>query len=331
MKKISHLIIIVFALISFPGCLFIYSNFDFFAPIEPLEEQVISGSGRNRILMIDLTGEIIDQDTSSLLGFTTEESMISLLREQLKMAEDNKNIKAVLLRINSPGGSVTASDILYQQLHTFRQESKIPIYAMMMDVAASGGYYVSMAADKIYAHPTTITGSIGVIMFNLSLEGLMKKVGVKSKIVKSGKNKDIGSFLKDFSPEEKKILQDIIDDLYNRFVEVIETGRPELTKAQILNAADGRVYTAKQAKELGLIDGISYLPDLIDQIKSDLNLEKAKVVFFKRPHQQASNIYSKIQNPHPPQLTLFDPALTRPLTRSQTLPGFYYLWEPSAL
>lgn len=326
-----RMFIILIVLFSTPGCLFIYSNFDLFTDIEPLEEKTISGSGKNRILMIDLTGELIDMDKTSLLGFSVEESIVSLLREQLKMAEDDKNLKAILIRINSPGGSVTASDILYNQLNTFREESEIPMYAMMMDVAASGGYYVSMAADKVYAHPTSITGSIGVIMFNLSLEGLMKKIGVASKVVKSSKNKDVGSFLKDFTPEEKKILQAIIDDLYNRFIAVVISGRPELTEKEIRKAADGRVYTASQAKELGLIDGIMYLPDLITKIKDDLNLEKVRVVFYKRPYEHATNIYSKVKNPIPPPLTLLDPAITKPLTRSQVLPGFYYLWDPSAM
>ena len=310
------------------GCVLIYSNFDFFSELGPLEETTLMGKGKDRILLMDISGEISNQEMTSMLGFSADESMVSLIHEQLNAAEKNKHIKAVIVRINSPGGTVTASDIIYNQIKTFRESSQIPIYAMMMDVAASGGYYIAMSADKVFANPTTVTGSIGVIMLNISIQGLMKKIGVKSKVIKSGKNKDIGSPFKDLTPEERKILQSIIDGLYSTFVEVVEKGRPKLSKKQVLKAADGRIYTAQQAEKLGLIDGVGYLPEIINKIKMDLKLRDARVVTYHRPHHQVSNIYSKLQAPTPKGISLIDPELLKPLTRTKTLPGFYYLWDP---
>jgi len=311
------------------SCVFIYSNFDFFSERQPVEEAKLSGEGSDRILMIDISGEINNAETASFLG-VNREGMVTSLREQLEAARDNKHIKAVLLRINSPGGGVTASDLIYEELKSFHEETKIPIYSAMMDLAASGGYYIAMASQKIYAHPTTVTGSIGVIMFNVSIEGLMKKIGVKSKVIKSGNNKDMGSPFKDLTPEEQKLLQDIIDNLYGRFVDVVASGRPKLGREKILTLADGRVYTADQAKAEGLVDEIAYLPQVIEHIKSDLKLTKATVMVYKNPDRYMSNIYSNFNAPLPKGLSLVSPELEKTVTQGIRVSGFYYLWEPGS-
>lgn len=325
---------VIWALAAFvlQSCVVVYAPFNLWPEVKPLEEVTLEGSGSPRIAMIDINGEIMNEMEQGLFGMSLKESQVSLLHDQLKMISENKNVRAILLRVNSPGGSVTASDLLYRQLKSFREKSQIPMYVMMMDVAASGGYYISMAADQIYATPTTVTGSIGVIMLNLSFEGLMKKIGVASKVVKSGENKDIGSPFKDFTPEERKILQSVIDDLYTRFVDVVASGRPKLQRETIKKLADGRVYTAEQAKNNGLIDGITYLPELIEQIKHDQKLEKARVITYRHGHESAaSNIYSQVPKRVMPQLNLVDPHITERLSKHLGGAGFYYLWDPGHL
>ena len=135
------------------------------------------------------------------------------VREELEKAAQDRKLKAVVLKINSPGGTVTASDILYHELDDFRRRTKLPMVAVMMDVAASGGYYIALAADTIVAHPTSVTGSIGVIMVTVNADGLLQKIGVTAAAIKSGPYKDMGSPLRALTPEERAIFQSVIDDL----------------------------------------------------------------------------------------------------------------------
>ena len=144
-----------------------------------------------------------------------------------------------------------------------------------------------------------------------SVEGLMQKIGVQSEVVKSGENKDMGSPFKEFSPEERRLLQDIIDDLYLRFVDVVVEGRGALTRERILELADGRVYTAGQALEAGLIDEVAYLPDVIERVREELSLDDARLVVFHRSGRSVSNIYSRVDAPVAADPSLIDPELTR--------------------
>ena len=169
-----------------------------------------------------------------------------------------------MLRINSPGGGVTASDIMYRDLVHFREETHKPVVACMMDVAASGGYYLAMGCDRIYAHPSTVTGSIGVIMSLYNATGLMKIVGVTSDPIKSGPNKDIGNPGRPMTPEERAILQGMVTGFYDQFVDVVaRAARTSLTPEKVRELADGRVYSGAEAKKLGLIDEVGYLDDAL--------------------------------------------------------------------
>ncbi|KAF0126789.1 MAG: protease IV [Elusimicrobia bacterium] len=165
-----------------------------------------------------------------------------------------KEVKAILLDINSPGGTVSAVQEINAAILRARNEHKKPVVAVLGDVAASGGYYIAAACDKVVAHPGTITGSIGVIFSGANVEGLMKKIGYRPEVIKSGKFKDIGSMGREMTPEERRLLQAMIDDSYDQFVEVVSTGRnipPEKLRAEI---ADGRIYTGRQALEVRLVD-----------------------------------------------------------------------------
>jgi len=178
------------------------------------------------------------------------------ITEQLGDFGRDDSIVAVVLRIDSPGGGVAASQEIYDAVIELKKKKKV--VASMGSVAASGGLLIACAADKIVANAGTITGSISAIMQFANFEELLKKIGLKSSVVKSGKYKDIGSPLRDMTPEERKIIQDLIDDIYNQFVDVIVRDR-NIPRKQVVAIADGRVFTGRQAKEYGLVD---YLGDM---------------------------------------------------------------------
>src|SRR5262245_12684083 len=189
--------------------------------IRPLEEQTVAGRGDAKILLMDFSGLISDDLGSEGFSVGAPTPRVPLLvrvREELEKAAQDRKLKAVVVKINSPGGTVTASDIIYQELSEFRRRTGLPMVAVLMDVAASGGYYLALAADTIVAHPTSVTGSIGVIMITVNADGLLQKIGVTAAAIKSGPYKDMGSPLRTLTPEERAIFQSIIDDLYGQFV-----------------------------------------------------------------------------------------------------------------
>lgn len=322
--KINRLFLLgisVLVLTLFSNCAYI--NLPLIDSAMPLDEQILEGEGKKKILLLDISGTISDKQSDGL-GFSDKLSLVTTIKESLKKAEDDKRIAGIILRINSPGGTVTGSDIIYHELIAYKAKTNTPIYACMMDVAASGGYYIAIAADKIYAHPTTITGSIGVIAMKLDLQGLLQKIGVKNETIKSGDKKDIMSFLRPSTPEETAILQEIINSLYHKFVDAIYLQRKDkLTRQQILALADGRIYSAQQALNNKLIDQIGYLDDAIQAMKSDLNLKDAKVISYYRPGAYKNNIYSETPPLQPSVISINGAGL-------EAFEGlhFMYLWNP---
>jgi|CXWL01.1.fsa_nt_gi protease-4 len=182
---------------------------------------------------------------------------------RIEQLADTKGVKAIVLDINSPGGSVGAVQEIYTRILRVKKEKNIPFIALFGDVAASGGYYIAAACDKIVAHPGTLTGSIGVIFAVSNLEGLFSKIGYKTDPIKSGKHKDIGSPARPMTPEERQILQSLIDDAYGQFVQAVADGR-KMTVDQVKPLADGRIYSGRQALELKLVD---QLGDSVDAAK----------------------------------------------------------------
>jgi protease-4 len=194
-----------------------------------------------------------------------------------------------------------------------------------MDVGASGGYYVAVAADKIVAHPTAVTGSLGVIMMTVNARGLLEKIGVETTAVTSGPRKDMGSPLRPMTEEERAIFQGVIDFFYKRFLTVIQEGRPNLRPEEIRKLADGRIYTGEQAKDVGLVDSIGYLEDAIDLAKRQAGLSEARVVMYRKPGEYKQNIYSKFMGAGIlGGLAQFD---LMSFARAGS-PQFMYLWMP---
>src|SRR5213595_2869165 len=180
--------------------------------------------------------------------------------EELRHYRDNPSVKAIVLRIDSPGGAVVPSQEIFAEVRKTRAEGKIKVVTSMGNVAASGGYYIAAATDRIVANPGTLTGSIGVIMELANVKGLLKKIGVENVVVKSGRHKDIGSPFRKMSDEDRRILQSVMDDVHTQFIEAVAEGR-SLDVSDVQPLADGRIFTGRQAKEIKLVDELGDLDD----------------------------------------------------------------------
>ena len=291
----------------------------------PLEETVVCDAKHclctKKVAIIDVEGMILNARSSGLLG--SGENPVSLFRERLDAAADDKHVKAVVLRINSPGGGVTASDIMYRDLCKFREETHKPVVACMMDVAASGGYYLAMGCDRVYAHPTTVTGSIGVIMSLYNASGLFEKIGLASNPIKSGPNKDLGNPGRPMTEEERAILQGMVNSFYDQFVQVVVRGRG-LPEERVRALADGRVYTGLEAHKLGLVDEVGYLEDAIRCAMDLACIADAAVVAYDKCSGCRGSIYAAAPRiPSAISVKLELPGLSGPAGA-----GFMYLWEP---
>lgn len=297
---------------------------------KPLEEKTLEGEGKHKILLVDLDGMISFKEKSGYMGLEKKPSMVSFFREALLKAGSDPDISGVVIRINSPGGTVAASDAIYHEIMSFREKKKVLVYAQITELGASGGYYVASAADRIAASPSAVTGSIGVIAMKINVQGLLSKIGVSEETYKSGPKKDFWSPFRPTTEDEKKMLQEIIDSLYARFLDVVFASRQKvLTKAEVKTLADGRVLTAGDALKAKLIDQVSYLDETIDAMKKSLHIRKARVVTYLRPGTFKSNIYSES-----PGKTLSGPQVINLLSINADefpfSPGlqFMYLWEP---
>ena len=218
--------------------------------------------------VVKVEGSMSDGGTSSenlIDGQYCHRGLLNLVDSYM---EDDNN-KSILLYVNSPGGTVNAADELYLKLMEYKNETKRPIFVYMADEACSGGYYVSVTGDKIFANRNTWTGSIGVYMELGNYKALFDKLGIKTTYIKAGKNKTMGSATQDLTPEQQQILQSLVDESYEQFVSVIATGRKNMTEDQIRVAADGRIYSSAQAKKVGLIDDIKTYDEVIDFVKAE--------------------------------------------------------------
>jgi protease-4 len=205
------------------------------------------GPGAGKIGLINIEGTIVD----------SKEAL-----EQLDRYQKDRAIKALVIRINSPGGGVAAAQEIFEELQKTKSQHRKPIVASMGSLAASGGYYVACASDRIFANPGSITGSIGVIVQLANISRLLEKVGVKSVTIKSGEHKDMGSMTKDLSPQDQKIFQGVLDDVHDQFIDVVAKSR-RMDKEKVREISDGRIFTGRQAISLGLIDELGNLSDAV--------------------------------------------------------------------
>lgn len=222
-------------------------------------------TGGPRVAVVEIEGIIVDG---------------SAVVRELREHADNPAIKAVVLRVNSPGGVVAPTQEIFAAIQRARKAGK-PVVATLGAVAASGGYYVAAAADRIYANPGTLTGSIGVVMQMANLEGLLKKVGVEYVVVKAGAYKDVGNFARTMSPEERKMLQALLDDVYSQFVDAVAEGRG-LERKEVLAFAEGRIYSGQQALALKMVDEMGGFEDAVEAAGKLANISGRPKLVYQR-------------------------------------------------
>ncbi len=240
-----------------------------------LGEQVMEpGDGSNRIAVLTVDGAI--QDTGAAPLFAAAGYNHDLFMEQLEAVKEDESVKGVVLNVNSPGGGVVESAQIYDKIIEIQEETEKPFYVSMGSMAASGGYYISAPAEKIFVNEETLTGSIGVIMQSVNYGELAERYGVDFVTIKSGPYKDIMSPTRDMTDEERALLQEMLDSSYERFVDVIEQGR-NMTEAEVKEYADGRIMNGRQAVEANLADDFGYEEDVIQSLREDFSLEGAEV------------------------------------------------------
>ncbi|WP_449537255.1 signal peptide peptidase SppA [Ferdinandcohnia sp. Marseille-Q9671] len=247
---------------------------------EFLENVLIEGKGTNKILVLHVNGVIQDtgEDVSSFFqaaGYQHESFL-----KMIEKAEEDKTVKGIILKVNSPGGGVVESAEIHKKLTDLKKATDKPIYVSMGAMAASGGYYIAAPADKIFATPDTMTGSLGVIMQGINYSGLAEKYGVTFETIKSGPYKDIMSASREMTDEEREIMQSMVDNAYQGFVDVIAQGR-NMSEEQVRKIADGRIYDGRQAKEINLIDELGYFEDTVEAMKKDHKLGNVRVVEYE--------------------------------------------------
>ncbi|MCX8071991.1 MAG: signal peptide peptidase SppA [Candidatus Binatia bacterium] len=293
---------------------------------EPLIERKLEGRGRDKVVLVEISRLIVSAERPGFLG-SRGQSLLARVREELKRAEEDDRVRALVLRINSPGGTVTASDTLYHEIREFAAKSGRPVVAHLLDVGTSGAYYVALAADEIVASPTTVTGSIGVLLAGVNVSGLLDKIGVKDQTLKSGALKDAGSPLRPMTPADEAVLLGILSAMHERFLSLVKERRPQVVPESWDKIRDGRVFYASEALALGLVDRIGYLDEAIERAKQLAQVTEATVVTYRRPSQYAENIYSVAGSAETPLLPLWK-VLGTDLSWFFGGPEFWYVWLP---
>jgi protease-4 len=290
---------------------------------EQIQEVVLIKSRvKEKILLLDISGVIASSMKPGV--FDKEGDILSQVYYRLKKAAEDNLVKGIILRLDTPGGEVTASDIIYHEIMNFKKRTGIPVLALMMGLTASGGYYIASACDLLIAHPSTLTGSIGVISLFPNLEGLFEKVGIQVHVIKSGELKDSGSVFRQMTPKERDVFQKIVDEYHQNFQDVVyENRKDHLSLEDLKKIADGRVMTASQALEAKLIDEIGYFDKALKIILDLSSLPEANVVSYTYFPKRKTNIYATSLKSE----SLLESASFRDVVQSLKS-GFYYLWHP---
>lgn len=284
----------------------------------------------SKVALIDVEGLISHGSKPGLLAGGG--NSVDDLAARLKKAESDPEVRAVVLRVNSPGGTVAASDTMYQEIVGFRARSKKPVVVSMAEVAASGGYYISLGADRIVAQPSSVTGSIGVIAQTINFSKGMAMIGIEARAVTSGANKDLANPLEPMRDAQYAILQGMIDDFYAGFRGLVATARPGIDASRLDTLADGRVFTGRQALEEGLVDELGGLREAFARAKELAGVSRARLVKYHEDGRVPTSAYASALAPTATggaQVNLLQVnglGLGGVGEASTGGAGFYYLW-----
>ncbi|MCA9262509.1 MAG: S49 family peptidase [Planctomycetales bacterium] len=293
----------------------------------PLTEMFIGLSGAEapgaqaKLALVDVDGLLLNKNATGVMS--AGENPVALFREKLDAIASDRNYQGVVLRINSPGGGVTASDIMRRDLIDFKTRTGLPVVACLMDVGAGGAYYIATAADQIVAHPTSLVGGIGVILNLYDLEDTLGVASIVGVPIKAGDNTDLGSPIRRISPESRELLQEIADGFHDRFRNSVLQSRRQVDSGDE-SLFDGRVLPAERALAVGLVDRIAYLDDALNLGRELAASPGAAVVLLHRKKDQARTPYDVTPNT-PLQKSLF-PHISG--VERNHLPTFMYIWQP---
>jgi protease-4 len=282
-----------------------------------------SSQGAARLAVIDVDGILLNQNREGI--YDSGENPVAAFGEKLEAASRDSRVAAIVLRIHSPGGGGTACDILAQELDRWKAATRRPVVACLMDVATSGAYYLALGADRIVAHPTSLTGGIGVVFNHVNLEDAMAQLNVRDDPIKAGPLIDMGSVTKPLDPPSRQPLQEMADSFRQRFIDRVARRRPALSDADRRTLGDGRVVAAARALELHLIDRLGYIDDALAEAEHLAGVADAEVVLYNRGGSPARSLYAIA--PSPPRLSEAIPFSYPGLDRTK-LPTFHYLWQP---
>lgn len=280
------------------------------------------GSGP-RIALVDVDGVLLNQNLGSL--YAIGDNPLASFRDKLEAAARDPSVAAVVLRINSPGGSVTACDVMAEELRRFRAEAKKPVVACLMDVAASGSYLLAAESDRIIAHPTGLTGGLGAVFNHYNLQDAMAQLNLVADPVKAGERIDMGTVIAPLDDDTRKMIQAMADAYREHLHRRVRQRRPAMTDRDLQAVADGRVVLASQAVALHLVDRLGYVHDAIAEAERQAGCSGAEVVLYHRAGYPAHSLYAITPSPAP--LSEAIPMSYPGLDRSR-LPTFLYLWQP---
>lgn len=311
------------ACLALAGCV----NVDLMGGSAELQEVLLEDSeglfAGDKVLVLDMGGVIAENAGGGLFGSELG-CTPAYVRAALRKAREDGRVKAVVLRIDSPGGTVGASEVIAREIVQHRKATGQRVIAQITGLGCSGAYYLAAGCDAIHIQPSGITGSIGVIGVFPKYRKLADKVGIEEVVFKSGALKDLGSGMRDMTDEERAVMQNMIDTDYDAFLDWILAHRPSVgDRATLKKLADGRIYTAPQAVANKLADRVCFLDESITAAKESAGLSDAKVVTYSYNDNADANIYSPTARTHPLRLDMSLP----PVLHART-PGFYYLWQP---
>jgi protease IV len=288
-----------------------------------IERHVEGPAGSDHKIAVIPVHGIIASGSTSLFGPNVD--MVDKIIKDLRRVKDDTSVVAVILDVDSPGGGIGDCDRIHHEIMKLKKDRpNLKFVSYMRDVAASGGYYVSAPCDRILASPTAITGSIGVIMSFMNLQGLYEKVGAREEVIKSGDHKDMGSMGRPMTDEERAMLQSMLMEMYDRFVDVVAKGR-KMDEKKVREIADGRIYSAGQAKANGLVDQLGQFEDAVEQAKKLAGVTDARVIQYQKPPTIADLLRGESKVPSPEAAVVMS---IEKITGRRD--GFYYLWTAGA-
>lgn len=287
--SLKTLMLLMAGMLFVQGCAYISLDLGSFMEFQPFEERVIKEGSADKILVVEVLGPITT--TALRDGFIPRQGTLERIEAIFEIAGKDKRVKGIILKIDSPGGGVTASDLLFKEVKAYKEKHKIPVVACITGQGTSGAYMAALSADSIVALPSSVVGNVGVLLPSISLEGLMDKLGIKNQTLTSGKLKDSGTFLRDMNEEDKVILEGIVTEFHRDFVAKVKSIRP-VTPEDLVVIEDGRVMTASTGMKYHLIDQVGYYEDALKTMESLAETEDPTVVVYRRKGENKGGFYS---------------------------------------